>query len=186
MDINKCFDVLELDKNANIDEIKQAYKDMVNIWHPDRFSSNNRLKQKAENKLKEINEAYEELEVFLSSKRPLGQKHPYDETTGSAETSHANPRDKSNSYKTGEDTATKDRTEAFFEEGTGIVLNLFSYISSAIRRIVTDTRTEMIDKGKSGQREKFDGVHGNRRGMGRGKGMGGGGRGMGRGGRRGL
>jgi len=70
MDIRQCFDVLELDSNASIDDAKQAYKDMVNIWHPDRFSNNPRLKQKAEDKLKEINEAYEMMQPFLSSKKP--------------------------------------------------------------------------------------------------------------------
>ena len=67
MDINRCFEILELDSKASPDEVKQAYRDMVNVWHPDRFPDNSRLKQKAEEKLKEINEAYEKVLSFLSS-----------------------------------------------------------------------------------------------------------------------
>jgi len=47
---------------------------MVNIWHPDRFSSNPRLKQKAENKLKEINEAYEAMQSFCLQKNLMDHK----------------------------------------------------------------------------------------------------------------
>ena len=50
MDIKKCFEILELDRGASIAETKQAYKDIVSVWHPDRFSHNPRLKRKAEGK----------------------------------------------------------------------------------------------------------------------------------------
>jgi len=182
MDIRQCFDVLELDSNASIDEAKQAYKDMVNIWHPDRFSNNPRLKQKAEDKLKEINEAYETVQSFLSSKKPLApEKVPHAKAYPDADISaHASRR--AEPYKSRTETGTKDKTEAFFEAGTGIVLSLFSYLSSAVRRIVTEAKTE-IDQGKSNQWQKSDDMRGKGRGrgMGSGKRMGRGGRGGGRG-----
>lgn len=67
MDIKRCFDILELDRGASLDDAKQAYKDIVNVWHPDRFSHHPRLKQKAEKKLKEANLAFETVVSFLSS-----------------------------------------------------------------------------------------------------------------------
>ena len=67
MDIQRCFEILELDSKASSDKVKQAYRDLVNVWHPDRFPGNPRLKQKAEEKLKEVNEAYERVLSFLSS-----------------------------------------------------------------------------------------------------------------------
>jgi curved DNA-binding protein CbpA len=37
---------------------------LVNVWHPDRFVDNQRLQKKAEDKLKEINGAYECVRSF--------------------------------------------------------------------------------------------------------------------------
>ena len=187
MDIRQCFDVLELDSNASIDEAKQAYKDMVNIWHPDRFSNNPRLKQKAEDKLKEINEAYEMMQSFLSSKKPLEpEKAPHEKADSESDIS-ANASSRSGYRMSRAETGTKDKTEAFFEAGTDIVLSLFSYLSSAVRRVVSEAKTE-IDQGKSNQLQKSDNMRGKGRGrgMGRGKRMGRGGRGGGRGSGRGM
>ena len=80
------------------------------------------------------------------------------------------------------ETEAKDKTEAFVEAGTGIVLSLFSYLSSAFRHIITKAKTE-IDQGELNQWQKSDDIRGKDRGkgMGRGKRMGKG-RGMGRGG----
>lgn len=60
------FQVLEIEPGASKDDIKQAYKDLAKVWHPDRFSEDSRPQQKAENKLKRINAAYE----FLKSYQP--------------------------------------------------------------------------------------------------------------------
>jgi len=182
MDIRQCFDVLELDSNASIDEAKQAYKDMVNIWHPDRFSNNPRLKQKAEDKLKEINEAYEMMQSFLSSKKPLEPEKALHAKAGSEADISVNASSRAGYHRSYAETRTKDKTEAFFEAGTGIVLSLFSYLSSAVRRIVTETKTE-IDQGKTNRGQKSDDMRGKGRGrgMGSGKRMGRGGRGGGRG-----
>ena len=69
MDIKRCFEILEIDAGASLDEVNQAYRDLVSIWHPDRFSGNPRLKIKSENKLKEINEAYKKTISFFSSRQ---------------------------------------------------------------------------------------------------------------------
>ena len=42
-------------------EVKEAYRDLVQVWHPDRFGKNPRVQKKAEAMLKEINAAYEKL-----------------------------------------------------------------------------------------------------------------------------
>jgi len=79
MEIQKCFEALDVSPEASIEDVRQAYKDLVNIWHPDRVPDNPRLKKKAEEKLKDINLAYEELTSFLTSKRkthPNVQKEP--------------------------------------------------------------------------------------------------------------
>ncbi|KAM3116445.1 GUN4 domain-containing protein [Phormidesmis sp. 146-33] len=60
------FQTLEIEPEATQAEIKQAYRDLILVWHPDRFCDNPRLRQKAEVKIKKINAAYE----FLKSHQP--------------------------------------------------------------------------------------------------------------------
>ncbi len=63
--IRECYILLDLEPGCTIDDLKTAYKDMVQVWHPDRFTHNLRLSEKAEAKLKRINFAYENLEPLI-------------------------------------------------------------------------------------------------------------------------
>jgi len=63
--MDKYYQILGLNSGASEEEIKQAYRDLVNVWHPDRFSDP-RLKEKANEKLKEINFAYEKLKSYIA------------------------------------------------------------------------------------------------------------------------
>jgi hypothetical protein len=60
---NEAFEVLALRPGASPAEIKEAYRDLVKVWHPDRFGSDARLRRKAEDKLKQINAAYRVLQA---------------------------------------------------------------------------------------------------------------------------
>lgn len=44
-------------------ELKEAYRDLLHVWHPDKHNQNERLRIKAEQKIKEINNAY----IFLKN-----------------------------------------------------------------------------------------------------------------------
>jgi curved DNA-binding protein CbpA len=193
MEIKKCFEILELDPHASADEAKQAYKDIVNVWHPDRFSHNDRLKEKAEKKLKEINIAYETIMSFLNSKkglRPRQDQAPPAKTTTSEKTGAKTKSDSESShqYFQGESKA-EDKTEAVAETGTRIFLEACSFLYSALRRIIDkqvrnpNLRNEAGPKGftqnQRRDRSKVGGM--GRRGVGRQRGKGrGGGRGRGR------
>ena len=59
--------VLGVTPQATQDEIRQAYLNLVNVWHPDRFVAPH-LKALAEEKLKEIINAYDSLEAARGSK----------------------------------------------------------------------------------------------------------------------
>lgn len=60
--VAECYAVLEVEPTASAEEIKTAYLDLVKIWHPDRYASEStRLRQKAEEKLKAVNAAYERI-----------------------------------------------------------------------------------------------------------------------------
>lgn len=58
---SKYYELLGVAPGTSGRELKQAYLDMAKVWHPDRFSHDPRLQQKAQEKLKEINDAYERL-----------------------------------------------------------------------------------------------------------------------------
>ncbi|MBW3587671.1 MAG: J domain-containing protein, partial [Cyanobacteria bacterium 0813] len=75
-DINRCYEILEIEPGSSLEEIKRAYRDLAFVWHPDRFAHNDRLQQKAHQRLTEINEAYEQLVLFLSQpeSRPIEQQ----------------------------------------------------------------------------------------------------------------
>lgn len=64
--IDKYYQILGLNSEASEEEIKQAYRDLVNVWHPDRFPYNQRLRKKAHEKLIEINVAYENLRSCIA------------------------------------------------------------------------------------------------------------------------
>ena len=176
MEIQRCFETLELPKDASIEDVRQAYKDLVNIWHPDRVGDNPRLKKKAEEKLKEINISYEELSSFLSSRPktpPTVQKKPREQSE--AEVFHSAGRAKTETKKTQKPNVEIQPKNNFFS-------SLWTFLSKALDGLNAAkgtsnepmrTRTTSFEP-TGGQRQS--------RGMGRGKGMGKG-KGMGRGGR---
>jgi curved DNA-binding protein CbpA len=71
MDYQECCGILDLVPPVTLEDAKQAYKDLVQVWHPDRFTHSPRLQERAENKLKQINLAYETLEPLLRSQQEI-------------------------------------------------------------------------------------------------------------------
>jgi hypothetical protein len=82
----EALDLLALRPGATLVAIKEAYRDMVKVWHPDRFGSDPRLRQKAEEKLKQINKAYQVLESDPGTGETCAAKpeRAASSTTGSA------------------------------------------------------------------------------------------------------
>lgn len=74
MNVKKSFEILRLKTDASVEDLKLAYRDMVNVWHPDRFLHNPRLKEKAEKQLQEINHAYETALNYFSAEASAGLK----------------------------------------------------------------------------------------------------------------
>jgi hypothetical protein len=68
-DVFEAFKTLELSEEATWDQIKRAYHDLAQVWHPDRFAHNDRLKLQAQEKMKEINVAYEQLRIHFHKEK---------------------------------------------------------------------------------------------------------------------
>ena len=122
MKIARCFEILELDQGASMLEVRQAYKDMAKVWHPDRFVGRPRLARKAERKIKEINIAYETLKTYFSSGGVRGPEPGKDRGEGA------------------EKRAT-DRTEAVFEAGTRMFLTGCFYVYKRLECYVKSRET---------------------------------------------
>ena len=58
-DLSKAYELLGVKPGVSVRELKAAHRDLAKVWHPDRFLHDPRLQEKAQEKLKEINEAYE-------------------------------------------------------------------------------------------------------------------------------
>jgi len=56
-----AYEVLGVKPGVSDRELKAAHRDLAKVWHPDRFLNDPRLQEKAQEKLKEINAAYEQL-----------------------------------------------------------------------------------------------------------------------------
>ncbi|MEO0925419.1 MAG: pentapeptide repeat-containing protein [Cyanobacteria bacterium J06643_13] len=63
--LEQHYKVLGLEPGASLDEVNQAYKDLVFIWHPDRVPQDNeRLVKKSVAKIQQINEARDSLRSY--------------------------------------------------------------------------------------------------------------------------
>lgn len=71
---HEYYAVLGLRPGASADELRRTWIKLVKQWHPDRFARNPRLQVFAQEKLKEINEAY----TFLRDYNPATGTSRYD------------------------------------------------------------------------------------------------------------
>jgi hypothetical protein len=63
------YKALELEPGASLEEVNQAHKDLALVWHPDRLPQDSpRLQEKAQAKLKEINNARDRLREYQADR----------------------------------------------------------------------------------------------------------------------
>ncbi len=58
---HRDYAILDLHASASAAEIQQGYRDLVQVWHPDRFAHNPRLQRKAQAQMQALNAAYARL-----------------------------------------------------------------------------------------------------------------------------
>src|SRR5436305_60770 len=65
--IERCYVILGVQPGAAPDEVKRAYRDLVREWHPDKLQHDSRKQKMAEERLKEINIAYDRLQSYTET-----------------------------------------------------------------------------------------------------------------------
>lgn len=110
----KAYEVLGVKPGISNRELKAAHRDLAKVWHPDRFLHDPRLREKAQDKLKEINEAYE---LLISGKTPR-------------------PARAANIYTQPQRPATRRRSG-----GWAIVLLVFIGVFAVTTKVLLDRRT---------------------------------------------
>src|SRR4051812_37881391 len=64
-DVLKCYKVLDVPPGAGAEQVRRAYIELAHVWHPDRYPSNPVLRQKAKERMAEVEAAYQTLQAFL-------------------------------------------------------------------------------------------------------------------------
>jgi curved DNA-binding protein CbpA len=91
-DIAKAYRVLELEPGASLEDVNQSYKDLVFIWHPDRVPPDNtRLRDKAEERLKDLNEARQLLRSHIRSGNRTPASKPTYASSSTGRSTYARP-----------------------------------------------------------------------------------------------
>jgi curved DNA-binding protein CbpA len=65
--LEEYYRILELEPGASIDDLNKARRIQLRAWHPDRFANDEEMRQKAEEKTKAINTAYDALKEHIAS-----------------------------------------------------------------------------------------------------------------------
>jgi len=85
VNLKNPYEVLGLKEGASEEEIKRAYRELVKKYHPDQYA-NNPLSDLAEEKLREVNEAYEILMKKRGSSRGFRRNdYNWGSTSGSSD-----------------------------------------------------------------------------------------------------
>ena len=73
MNRTEALHILGLDEDATAEDIKAAYKETVQILHPDKFATNKKLQDRATEQFKNLQEAYEYLTSGKGSRKSSGK-----------------------------------------------------------------------------------------------------------------
>lgn len=86
MDLRQAYKILEIPENSSMSQIQQAYRDLSIIWHPDHYTSNERLQKKASQKMKELNAARDCIVRYLKAEGGAHLNEKESKHAGSEET----------------------------------------------------------------------------------------------------
>ena len=75
-EMDKYYQTLGLNPRSSEKEIVEAYKVLIKVWHPDRFLSDPSMGKIANEKMKEIDEAYKKILIFIDGNYEQKKKIP--------------------------------------------------------------------------------------------------------------
>lgn len=77
-DLRDAYRILDVPVGAPKEDIRTAYRDLLKVWHPDRHAGDPSLQHRAQERLKNINGAYEAIELagFPSARPPRVTQPP--------------------------------------------------------------------------------------------------------------
>lgn len=84
--MNDPYSVLGVNSNASEDEVKRAYRDLARKYHPDNYQDNP-LSDLAEEKMKEVNEAYDAINKMRSGGGGQNASYGYQSQSSSSRSS---------------------------------------------------------------------------------------------------
>lgn len=73
--LDNALRLLDLPSDASLADAKKARRELAMIWHPDRFPDSETLRARAEDKLKQINAAFEHVTDYLRATAPGARLH---------------------------------------------------------------------------------------------------------------
>ena len=81
-DLLWAYTTLECEPNTRPEALRDSYRELTKIWHPDRFQHDTALKGRCEKKMKDLNEAYRQVKslgnlgLAISSPAPKPESKP--------------------------------------------------------------------------------------------------------------
>ena len=73
MDIHRAYKIFGLEPGASKEEVHGAFRDLVQVWHPDKFAHDEKLRQKAQRNVKRINAAFQVLKDYEPPPEGIGR-----------------------------------------------------------------------------------------------------------------
>lgn len=136
------YQILGVSSSATDEEVKNAYRNLARKYHPDNYDDDNPLKDLANEKMQEINAAYDEILAMRAKGQSSGGGNYYN--TGSTQSNatgiYAEIRRKINANRYGEaermiaDVPISDRT-ADWHYLNSILLKRRGYVNDAMREL---------------------------------------------------
>ena len=133
------YQILGVSPNASDEEIKSAYRALVRKYHPDNYGDDNPLKDLANEKMQEVNDAYEKIQKMRASGSSGGSYGSY---SGSSSGIYYDIRMKINSRRFGEaerliNSVPTDERTAEWHYLSSMVLMQRGYVNDAMRELET-------------------------------------------------